>query len=384
MSSQLAALNQWVEEVARLTQADTIHWCDGSAAEYDELVSRMLASGELHARNAETHPNCYLHRSHPSDVARVEHLTFVCTTDRSDAGPNNHWMSPADAHAKMDGLFDGCMRGRTLYVVPYCMGPLDSPLSRCGVEITDSAYVVANMRIMTRMGRAALERIEREGAEHAARGLSTPSFVKGLHSIGELDPERRFIMHFPEELSIQSYGSGYGGNALLGKKCHALRIASYQAMREGWLAGTLDPAGLSAFCDPARVLIAQTKDQTDTLAVAEEALKDGAVALVVIETTRPLNLREGRRLQLAAKAGPSTGLCLIPEGAGSPATETRWHCTPVFDPAEPTDSTLMRWEIIKNKSGTTGAWHVRWNRAAHRLDVVSPVGERPGPAAARG
>ncbi|HRD73784.1 MAG TPA: phosphoenolpyruvate carboxykinase (GTP) [Aquimonas sp.] len=236
MSSQLAALNQWVEEVARLTQADTIHWCDGSAAEYNMLVSQMLATGELHALNAETHPNCYLHRSHPSDVARVEHLTFVCTTDRSDAGPNNHWMSPADAHAKMDGLFDGCMRGRTLYVVPYCMGPLDSPLSRCGVEITDSAYVVANMRIMTRMGRAALERIEREGAEHAARGLSTPSFVKGLHSIGELDPERRFIMHFPEELSIQSYGSGYGGNALLGKKCHALRIASYQAMREGWLA----------------------------------------------------------------------------------------------------------------------------------------------------
>lgn len=236
MSSQLAALNQWVEEVARLTQADTIHWCDGSAAEYDELVSRMLASGELHALNAATHPNCYLHRSHPSDVARVEHLTFVCTSDRGDAGPNNHWMSPADAHAKMDALFDGCMKGRTLYVVPYCMGPLDSPLSRCGVEITDSAYVVANMRIMTRMGAGALARIEREGVEHAAAGRTGPSFVKGLHSIGELDPERRFIMHFPEELSIQSYGSGYGGNALLGKKCHALRIASYQAMREGWLA----------------------------------------------------------------------------------------------------------------------------------------------------
>ncbi|MEZ5454701.1 MAG: phosphoenolpyruvate carboxykinase (GTP) [Lysobacteraceae bacterium] len=236
MSSQLAALNQWVEEVARLTQADTIHWCDGSAAEYDELVSRMLASGELHALNAATHPNCYLHRSHPSDVARVEHLTFVCTSDRGDAGPNNHWMSPADAHAKMDALFDGCMKGRNLYVVPYCMGPLDSPLSRCGVEITDSAYVVANMRIMTRMGAGALARIEREGAEHAAAGRTGPSFVKGLHSIGELDPERRFIMHFPEELSIQSYGSGYGGNALLGKKCHALRIASYQAMREGWLA----------------------------------------------------------------------------------------------------------------------------------------------------
>src|SRR5690606_17197534 len=130
------------------------------------------------------------------------------------------------AHAKMDALFDGCMRGRTLYVVPYCMGPLDSPLARCGVEITDSPYVVANMRLMTRMGADALARIEREGAQ------GTP-FVRGLHSIGELDPDRRFIMHFPEELAIKSYGSGYGGNALLGKKCHALRLASWQARQEG-------------------------------------------------------------------------------------------------------------------------------------------------------
>ncbi|MGH8499967.1 MAG: phosphoenolpyruvate carboxykinase (GTP), partial [Methylococcales bacterium] len=163
--------------------------------------------------------------SSPSDVARVEHLTFVCTSNKEDAGPNNHWMAPVDAHAKMDELYAGCMRGRTMYVVPYCMGPIDSPLARCGVEITDSPYVVANMRMMTRMGEAALKRIEREG-----------SFVKGLHSIGDLNPDRRFIMHFPEELSIQSFGSGYGGNALLGKKCHALRIASYQARTEGWLA----------------------------------------------------------------------------------------------------------------------------------------------------
>ncbi len=158
-------------------------------------------------------------------MARVEHLTFVCTRREQDAGPNNNWMDPAEAHAKMDALFAGCMRGRTLYVVPYCMGPIDSPLARCGIEITDSPYVVANMRIMTRMGTEALRRIEREG-----------SFVRGLHSIGELDPERRFIMHFPEELAIKSYGSGYGGNALLGKKCHALRIATWQAKDEGWLA----------------------------------------------------------------------------------------------------------------------------------------------------
>ncbi len=249
MSSQLAALNQWVEEVARLTQPDSIHWCDGSDTENAALVARMLDNGDLIGLNPDTHPNCYLHRSNPGDVARVEHLTFVCTSERDDAGPNNPWMAPAEAHAKMDALFAGCMRGRTLYVVPYCMGPVDSPLARCGVEITDSPYVVANMRIMTRMGAAALARIEREGAERAARGEREDSFVKGLHSIGELDPERRFIMHFPEELSIKSFGSGYGGNALLGKKCHALRIASHQARSEGWLAehmlilGIETPAG---------------------------------------------------------------------------------------------------------------------------------------------
>ena len=236
MSSQLAALNNWVQSVAKLTQPDRIHWCDGSDTENRQLIELMLGTGDLIALNPDTHPNCYLHRSHPSDVARVEHLTFVCTSKEEDAGPNNHWMAPAQAQAKMEALYDGCMRGRTMYVIPYCMGPIDSPLSRCGVEITDSPYVVANMRIMTRMGAPALARIEREGAERAARGERTGSFVKGLHSVGDLNPERRFIMHFPEELSIQSFGSGYGGNALLGKKCHALRIASYQARSEGWLA----------------------------------------------------------------------------------------------------------------------------------------------------
>ncbi len=245
----LGALREWVQSVAELTQPARIHWCDGSTAEYEHLVDGMLDTGDLVRLNPQSHPNCYLHRSSPSDVARVEHLTFVCTPTAEEAGPNNHWMAPAEAHAKMDALFAGCMRGRTLYVVPYCMGPIDSPLARCGVEITDSAYVVANMRVMTRMGAAALARIEREGQERAARGEREDSFVRGLHSIGELDPERRFIMHFPDELSIKSYGSGYGGNALLGKKCHALRIASHQARREGWLAehmlivGIEDPKG---------------------------------------------------------------------------------------------------------------------------------------------
>ncbi|GAB1596555.1 phosphoenolpyruvate carboxykinase (GTP) [Lysobacter claricitrinus] len=221
----LASLARWVEDVAALTRPDAIHWCDGSDAENAALVAKMEADGTLMRLNEETNPGSWLHRSHPDDVARVEHLTFVCTRQQDDAGPNNHWMSPVDGHAQMDALFDGCMEGRTMYVIPYCMGPIDSPISRCGVEITDSPYVVANMRIMTRMGEPALQRIERDG-----------TFVRGLHSIGELDPNRRFIMHFPEELTIKSYGSGYGGNALLGKKCHALRIASHQARQEGWLA----------------------------------------------------------------------------------------------------------------------------------------------------
>ncbi|MCC6756490.1 MAG: phosphoenolpyruvate carboxykinase (GTP), partial [Arenimonas sp.] len=225
MSSKLAELNAWVAHYADLTGADRVHWCDGSDEESARLVELMLGSGDLIALNAQTHPNCFLHRSSVSDVARVEHLTFVCTANRDDAGPNNHWMDPEQAKAKMAALYKDCMKGRTLYVVPYCMGPIDSPLARCGVEITDSPYVVANMRLMTRMGAAALARIEREG-----------TFVKGVHSTGDLNPDRRFIMHFPEELGIQSFGSGYGGNALLGKKCHALRIASWQARQEGWLA----------------------------------------------------------------------------------------------------------------------------------------------------
>ncbi len=225
MMTSNAALRSWVEETAALTKPDSIHWCDGSEAEYRRLLDGMLATGTLLPLNPETFPNCYLHRSDPSDVARVEHLTFVCTPDRADAGPNNNWMAPDEAHKKMQQLFSGCMRGRTMFVIPYCMGPLDSAYARCGVELTDSPYVAANMRLMTRMGAPALERIEREG-----------KFVRGLHSTGDLDPDRRFIMHFPNELLIQSIGSGYGGNALLGKKCHALRIASWQAQQEGWLA----------------------------------------------------------------------------------------------------------------------------------------------------
>src|SRR4051812_2539705 len=218
-------VEQWVAQCAQLTQPKNVVWCDGSEAEYQRLIQEMLATGTLIELNQKEYPGCYLHRSDPSDVARTEHLTFVCTSKQDDAGPNNNWMPPAEAKEKVGALFSGSMKDRTLYVVPYIMGPVNSPYSQIGVEITDSPYVVTNMRIMTRMGKTALDRL---GA--------SDNYVKGLHSLGDLSPERRFIVHFPEERLIWSVGSGYGGNALLGKKCFALRIASVMAREQGWMA----------------------------------------------------------------------------------------------------------------------------------------------------
>lgn len=232
------ALKNWVDEVAAHTKPARIHWVDGSAAENDALIKEMLDTGVLHGLNHAKFPNCYLHRSDPSDVARTEHLTFICSEHKEDAGPNNNWMAPGEAREKVGALFRGSMQGRTMYVIPYLMGPEGSPFSKVGVEITDSPYVVANMRIMTRMGDVALRALGENG-----------EFVKGLHSLGDLNPERRFILHFPADKEIWSVGSGYGGNALLGKKCFALRIASVQAREEGWLAehmlilGLEDPQG---------------------------------------------------------------------------------------------------------------------------------------------
>jgi phosphoenolpyruvate carboxykinase (GTP) len=231
-------LEKWVEESARLTKPEKIVWCDGSQEEYDRLAAEMLRDGTFHELNQKTYPRCYLHRSNPNDVARTEGVTFICTPKKEDAGPTNNWMSPTDAKQKVGPLFDGAMKGRTMYVVPYILGPVKSPYSKVGVELTDSAYVVANMRIMSHMGKAALDRL----------GNST-DFVPGLHSLGDLDPSRRYVLHFPEEKLIWSIGSGYGGNALLGKKCFALRIASVMAREQGWMAehmlllGLEDPSG---------------------------------------------------------------------------------------------------------------------------------------------
>src|SRR4051812_24208116 len=199
-------LIQWVNEMAALTQPDQVLWLDGSEEEKRRLIEHSVATGVLTELDQKKLPGCYYARSNPNDVARGEHLTFICTPTRDEAGPTNNWMAPDEAYAKMRGLYEGSMRGRTLYVVPYVMGPVGSPYSKVGVELTDSVYVALNMRIMTRMGRAALDRLG-----------DGDGFNRGVHSVGDCNPERRYICHFPQDNTIWSFGSGYGGNALLGK-----------------------------------------------------------------------------------------------------------------------------------------------------------------------
>jgi len=219
------AIEKWVKEIAALTTPDQIVYCDGSAEEGERITRECVASGELIELNQKKMPGCYLHRSASHDVARTEHLTFISTEQQEDAGPNNNWMSPSDSRARLTPLFKGAMKGRTMYVIPFLMGPPGSRFSKVGVEITDSKYVVLNMRIMTRVGKVALDHLDSSG-----------DFTKCLHSLGDLSPDRRFIVHFPEENTVWSVGSGYGGNALLGKKCMALRLASFLGRKEGWLA----------------------------------------------------------------------------------------------------------------------------------------------------
>ena len=233
MTKNIKLLN-WVDEMAALTKPDSIMWIDGSEEQLEMLRKEAMATGELIKLNEEKLPGCYLHRSALNDVARVEQRTFICTSTEEGAGPTNNWMAPAEAYAKLSALYDGSMKGRTMYVIPYSMGPVGSEFSKIGIELTDSIYVVVSMAIMTRMGKAVLDQ------------LGDGDFVKGLHSKAQLSEEDRYICHFPEDNAIWSINSGYGGNVLLGKKCFALRIASYLANQEGWMAEHMLILGIEA------------------------------------------------------------------------------------------------------------------------------------------
>ena len=216
----------WVDEMVALCKPDKVVWIDGSEEQLNALREEAITTGEMIRLNQEKLPGCLYHRTKPNDVARVEDRTFICSKKEEDAGPTNNWMDPEKMHAMLDPMYDGVMKGRTMYVIPYSMGPIGSPLAKVGVEVTDSIYVVLNMDIMTRMGKQAFENL----------GDTSNDFVRGLHSKADIDPEKRYIVHFPEENTICSINSAYGGNVLLGKKCFALRIASYQGKNEGWMA----------------------------------------------------------------------------------------------------------------------------------------------------
>jgi phosphoenolpyruvate carboxykinase (GTP) len=263
-------LEKWVEEQARLAKPDRIYWCDGSEEEAERIIEAGIKEEKIEGNpvfyelNHSKWPNSYLHRSHPTDVARTEHLTYVCHTDKETTGPNNNWMDPKEAKEMLSKLSDGCMRGKTMYVLPYMMGHPDSPYSKACVQITDISYVAVSMRIMTRMGKWVLDKIG-----------NSDDFVKGFHSVGDFSPERRFIMHFPDENFVWSIGSGYGGNALLGKKCFSLRIASWQGYREGWLAEHMIIIGVE---DP---------DGNITYIVAALPSASGKTNLAMLESTLP-------------------------------------------------------------------------------------------------
>lgn len=228
------SVQQWINESIELCQPDQVHVCTGSAEERKQLIDEGVRTGIFIRLNQEKRPGCYLHRSNPNNVARTEQCTFICTPSQDMAGPTNNWLEPKAAYAKLKGLFRGCMKGRTMYVIPFVMGPIDSPLAKVGIQLTDSLYVAVNMEIMTRVGHVVWKQLG-----------DSEEFTRCLHSVGDCNPDRRYICHFPLDNTVWSFGSGYGGNALLGKKCLALRIASFLGQQQGWMAEHMLISGIS-------------------------------------------------------------------------------------------------------------------------------------------
>ncbi len=305
-------LKNWVEECAALTQPDDIIWCDGSQAERDRLEREAFATGELIQLNQEKLPGCVYHRTAANDVARTEHLTFICTTRKEDAGPTNNWMNPKEAYERAGAIFRGSMRGRTMYVVPFSMGPIGSPFSKFGVELTDSIYVVLNMRIMTRMGKPVFDTLGTDG-----------EFTKCLHGKAERDIGKRLILQFPEDNTIWSVGSGYGGNVLLGKKCLSLRIASYMGRQEGWLAehmlivGIQDPHGNMTYI--AGAFPSACGKTNLAMLVPPDALRDKGFKVVTVgDDIAWMRIKEDGRLWAI---NPETGFFGVAPG-------TNWKTNP--------------------------------------------------------
>ena len=388
-------LERWVKEQAELTKPDRIYWCDGSEEEARRLIDIGIKEEKICGKavftplNGTTFHNSYYHRSHPTDVARTEHLTYVCHKDKDTAGPNNNWMAPDEAKAKMRRLSDGCMRGKTMYVLPYMMGHPDSPYSKACIQLTDTTYVAISMRIMTRMTKNVIEKIGK-----------SKDFVKGLHSVGDFDPEKRFIMHFPDEHFVWSIGSGYGGNALLGKKCFSLRIASYLGLKEGWLAehmviiGAQDPSGDTTYIAAA---LPSACGKTN-LAMMESALP-GYKIWTVGDDIAWLNVGEDGRLWAI---NPETGFFGVAPGTSSKTnpnmlktlTKGTFYPTLFTNTAIDADKNEPWWEGMDgavpknlidwqgkpwNASGGEKAAHPnsRFTVSAYQCPTLSPLFENP-------